>query len=281
MENTSFSFFAKYKMQIIIIAALVIAVVVGVVLYCRYKKSHFDRVLLKPNSDLTPDQPLSFPSLNQPDTGGIKLVNPEVPEEIGLAMVYPQGDGVGMNKTDSNSFYPNNPGPLLSDHIGPESYGESSLSDPTGTNGADQGARILKIKSTGNQLNYKPVDESLPLNYASAYSDGEVQEGFSLINGAQPVDYSDTFNPNNNLQIQTSPGQESTIENCESTYPNVVKYNNFCITEGDIPYGQVVDGKVNPRLVSRWESFTGDYSRTEALEPIDGVLYPNLNILKN
>jgi hypothetical protein len=280
MENIS-SFFAIHKMKILIIIAIIVAIVVGVVLYCRYKKSHFDRVLSKSNNELTSEQPLSFPSLNQPDSGGIQLVNPEVPEEIGLAMVYPQGDGVGMSKADSNSFYPTKPGPLLTDHVGPESYGESSLSDPTGTNGADQGARILKIGSTGNQLNYKPIDESLPINYASAYTEGEVQEGFSLINGAKPIDYSDTFNPDSNLKLQTSPGQESTIDNCESTYPNVVKYNNFCITEGDIPYGQVVNGKVNPRLVSRWESFTGDYSRESALEPIDGLLYPNLNILKN
>ena len=175
---------------------------------------------------------------------------------------------------------PDKPGPLLTDHVGPESYGESSLSDPTGTNGAEQGSRILKIKNTGNQLNYKPSDETNKINYAAAYSSGEVQEGFSLINNTKPVDYSDNFVPDDYLKIQTSPGQESTLPNCESTYPNVVKYNNFCITEGDIPYGKVVDGKVNPRLVSRWESFTGDYSREDALNPIDGVLYPNLNVLK-
>jgi hypothetical protein len=82
-----------------------------------------------------------------------------------------------------------------------------------------------------------------------------------------------------NLVIQTSPGQTSTLPNCEQTYPNVVKYKDFCITEGDIPYGQVVDGRVNPRLVSRWESYTGDYSREAALQNIDGVLYPELNVL--
>ena len=60
---------------------------------------------------------------------------------------------------------------------------------------------------------------------------------------------------------------------------NIEKYGDFCITEVDIPYGQVVNGKVNPRLVSRWESYTGQYSRDAALEPIDGLLYPNLNVL--
>ena len=116
--------------------------------------------------------------------------------------------------------------------------------------------------------------------FAGAYTQGEVQDGSTLINGAQPVNYNSLFNPEDNLKLQTSPGQQSNLPNCETTYPNVVKYNNFCITEGDIPYGQIVDNKVNPRLVSRWESFTGDYSRQDALTPIDGVLYPNLAILK-
>ena len=99
----------------------------------------------------------------------------------------------------------------------------------------------------------------------------------SFLYGNENINYSDSFNPDDNLKIQTSPGQSSTLTNCETTYPNVVKYNDFCITAGDIPYGQVVDGKVNPRLVSRWESLTGNYSREEALAPIDGVLYPQLN----
>ena len=260
-----------------VIVILIVIVILGFIIVI-YSKSSFDRVLN--NNVLTKIPPQAFPGLSEPDSGGITLANPVVPEEIGLAMKYPQGGGVGMNPSDSNSFYPTNPGDLLTNHTIPESYGESSLTDPLGNNGADQGARILKIKSTGNQLNYKPVDESLKLNYAAAYSDGEVQNGNTLINNAQPVNYNDSFNPENNMNIQTSPGQESTISNCENTYPNVVKYNDFCITEGDIPYGQIVENKVNPRLVSRWESFTGDYSREKALEPIDGLLYPNLNVLK-
>ena len=115
--------------------------------------------------------------------------------------------------------------------------------------------------------------------FHQAYTKGEISDSDTFINGTKPIEYSDSFNPESNLMIQTSPGQESTFKNCETMYPNVVKYGNFCITEGDIPYGQIVDNKVNPRLVSRWESYTGDYSRKEALGPIDGVLYPNLNIL--
>jgi len=262
----------------VILVLFVIVVVLGIKAFSKSSKSSFDNVLN--NMNLTTIPPQAFPSLDAQDSGGINLSNPEVPEEIGLAMKYPQGDGVSMSPSDSNSFYPNKPGPLLTSYQGPESYGESSLTNPLGDTGADQGARVLKIKSTGNQLKYKAIDESLNKSYASAYSDGGVQNGNTLINNAKPVNYDDNFNPENNMMIQTSPGQESTLTNCESTYPNVVKYKDFCITAGDIPYGQIVDNKVNPRLVSRWESFTGDYSREDALEPIDGVLYPNLNVLK-
>jgi len=185
-----------------------------------------------------------------------------------------------MVKSDSNAFTPGNPGPLLTDYSIPESIGESSLSDPTGNNGAGEGARVLRIKSTGSQLDYKPVDESLTENFSVAYGKGEVQAGkVGLINGAQAVNYENGYIPENNLKLQASAGQESTLPNCETWYPNTVKYKDYCITEGDIPYGQVVDNKVNPRLVSRWESYTGDYSRQAALSPIDGVLYPNLNVL--
>ena len=229
---------------------------------------------------ITDQQPSSFPPISANVPGTFKLAKPDVPEEIGLAMVYPQGDGVGMSKSDSNSFYPNKPGPLLTDHVGPESYGESSFTDPSGTKGADQGCRVIKLSNTGNQMNYKPTDENCSDIYAAAYSSkGEVQKGNQLLQETAQIDYSDSFKPEDNLIIQTSPGQQSNLPNCEQTYPNVVKYNDLCITEGDIPYGQIVDGKVNPRLVSRWQSFTGDYSREEALNPIDGVLYPNLNVI--
>jgi len=266
------------KNKILVIIVLVIAVVGILALAGVFNKSPFKNVLISNTYDRIP--PKEFPPLSELDSGGISLAPPVVPEEIGLAMVYPQGSGVGMSKDDSNSFEPTNPGPLLTNYTIPESYGESSLSDPMGTNGAGQGARVLKIKSTGNQMMYQPIDESLPGNFAEAYSDGgSVQDGSTLINNSSPINYNNDYNPNNNLSLQTSPGQMSTIPNCESTYPNVVKYGDLCITTGDIPYGQVVDGIVNPRLVSRWESFTGDYSRQAALTPIDGVLYPNLNVM--
>lgn len=264
---------------IAIAVGVILAIVLIVVLTSVGKKSTFKRTLITPANDIDATPPMKFTPLTEDDSGGIHLENPVVPEEIGLAMIWPQGAGASMSKSDSNSFEPTKPGPLLTDYTIPESYGESSLTDPMGKNGAGQGARILKIKNTGNQLAFKPVDESMDTTYAGAYNTADVQDGSSLINGAQEVNYNNGYNPDDNLKLQASPGQSSSLPNCETTYPNVVKYKDFCITEGDIPYGQVVDGKVNPRLVSRWESFTGDYSRQAALTPIDGVLYPNLNVL--
>jgi hypothetical protein len=267
--------FIKNNPQMMIV--LVVAIIIGIVIM---STSNFKNTLITPmNQFETGSQPMVFPKISQPVTENIQLADPVVPEEIGLGMVYPQGNGVGMSKSDSNSFEPGRPGPLLTDYTIPESYGESSLSDPMGTNGANQGSRIIKIKDAGSQLMYKPTDESLGTKYAAAYTQGEVQDGPTLINGAQAVNYENGYTPEQNLKLQTSPGQQSTLPNCESTYPNVVKYGDMCITEGDIPYGQVVDNKVNPRLVSRWESFTGNYSRENALAPIDGLLYPNLNVL--
>ena len=266
----------------------VIGVLIGVVvlvllkftgIISSFKKSNFKRTLITPSSEIDQRPPKSFPELSKDRIGNINLANPVVPEEIGLGSKYPQGAGVGMSNSDSNSFEPTKPGPLLTDFTIPESYGESSLTDPMGTNGAGQGARVLRIKSTGNQLNFKPVDESMNHSFAGAYGSADIQKGSTLINGSEPVNYKDNFNPNENLKIQASAGQQSTLPNCESWYPNTVKYGDFCITEGDIPYGQIVDNKVNPRLVSRWESYTGDYSREAALTPIDGVMYPNLNVL--
>ena len=136
---------------------IIISTVIAYFIYTTLYKSNFNDKLV--NDNLTQEQPLKFPALSEktkvqnfPD-----LVPPVVPEEIGLAMVYPQGQGVGMSKSDSNSFEPDKPGPLLTEYSIPESYGESSLTDPMGTKGSEQSARILKIQSTGNQLNFKPV----------------------------------------------------------------------------------------------------------------------------
>jgi len=255
---------------------ILLIIAVAVVMFFG-NKSSFNGTLY--GAELSANQPESFPPLNQNVANIFHLENPDVPEEIGLGMAYPQGQGVGMSQFDSESFYPGKPGPYLTSFVNPESYGESSISDPTGRNGSDQGCRILRIGDLGNQLNFKPTDVTDRQNFAAAYKSGEVQKGPAFINGISPIDYSDNYIPEQNLTLETSPGQMSTLQNCEKTIPNVTKYGDLCITDGDIPYGQVVNGKVNPRLVSRWESYTGDYSRENALDPIDGVLYPNLSVL--
>ena len=280
MENFFKNLWSKNKPIVII---LIIAALLGLyyLLFTYILKGTFTDKLSTPINTLTEEQPKSFPKIEEIQKDIFNLAKPDVPEEIGLGIAYPQGDGVGMSKEDSNSFYPGNPGPLLTDYQNPESYGESSLTDPTGENGSNQGCRVLRFTNTGDQTNYKPLDESTKCTFSAAYNQGEIQKGLAFVNGASNIDYTDTFNPESNLMLQTSPGQTSTLPNCEKTIPNVVKYGDACITEGDIPYGQLVDNKVNPRLVSRWESYTGDYSREDALNPIDGVLYPQLNVLTN
>jgi len=266
------------KNPAVVLIVLFVVVLVVVMMSRKGSTSKFNDLLI--NNNLTQKPPKDFPPLGVDNVDNLPLLPATVKEETGLAMVYPQGSGVGMSDADSNSFTISKPGPLLTDYTIPEAYGESSLADPTGINGASQGVRVIKLKGTGNQLNFKPLDEAEKLNYAAAYTSGEVQSGKQLINGSMFINYDDSFNPESQLGLETSPGQASTLNNCEQTYPNVEKYGEFCITDGDIPYGKVVNGKVNPRLVSRWQSYTGDYSRQKALAPIDGVLYPKLNILE-
>ena len=260
---------------------IAITIAIAVLLMVVYfNKSPFNITLS--GGSITDSQPKVFPPIDKaypPDVAA--LAPPTVKEEIGLGIVYPQGVGVGMSKSDSNSFTPNKPGPLLTNYSIPESYGESSFIDPTGKNGADQGSRIIKLKSLGNQMGFKPFDEAEAGLYSSAYSDGEVQTGETLINGAKNINYSSSFDPEQNMKLQSSPGQNSRLSNCQTSYPNNEHVDGLCITDGDIPYGQIVNGKVNPRLVSRWQSYTGDYSREEALQGIDGLLFPTLNVLTN
>lgn len=254
------------KVHVIGFSVFVILVVILL-----FTKSKFNNVLVSDNINNL--QPNSFTPLGSDRDS--QLVPPVVKEEIGLSMLYPQGSGVGMSPKDSNAFTSSNPYTLLTDHTIPESYGESSLTDPDGTKGAQEGARVIKLNNPGNQTAFKPLDESQNQLYSTAYSTGEVQNGSTLLSG-EYINYSDSFIPEDSLSIQTSPGQKSTLDNCEQTYPKVGKYSDFCITDGDIPYGQVVNGKVNPRLVSRWQSYTGNYSPEEALNGTDGLLYPSV-----
>jgi len=272
-----YGFYEKNKRLTIAFFIVLLIMVIIVPVIFSASKSKFNDLLI--NNVLTQIPPKDFPPLDVNNVDNLPLLPATIKEETGLGMLYPQGAGVSMSDTDSNSFNNNQPGPLLTDYSIPEAYGESSFTDPTGMNGASEGVRVLKLKATGNQLNFKPLDESEKNLYSRAYTPGEVQSGQKLINGAGFINYSDSFDPESQLGLSTSPGQSSTLNNCEQTYPNVEKYGQFCITDGDIPYGKVVNGKVNPRLVSRWESYTGDYSRQEALAPIDGTLYPKLSTL--
>jgi hypothetical protein len=261
------------------ILLLVVAILIGIIICMTNNTSSFTFNEQIISNNITDKQPKQFPPLTSKVNDFIPLEPPTVPEEIGLAMKYPQGSGVGMSKMDSNSFTPGNPGPLLTDYKNPEAYGESSLTDLYGVDGANQGSRIIRIKDLGTQLNFKPMDEAVRSNFAQAYSNNpnDVQSGLQPINGTDYINYSDNFNPSENLKLQSSPGQMSSLPNCETTYPYTEKYEDFCITEGDIPYGKIVNGRVNPRLVDRWQSYTGDYNPQDALQQIDGLLYPILN----
>ena len=267
--------------SLILIIILFVVLVVLLIIKTNSSKSGFSFNNDLQGNPVTNEQPKKFPPLTQPIGDNIPLEPPTVAEEIGFAMKYPQGSGVGMTSLDSNAFTPDKPGTLLTDLKIPEAYGESSLSDSYGAFGANQGSRILKIKNLGEQVNFKPLDEAVTMNFASAYSNEntETQVGLSTLGGTDYINYSDSYNPSQSFLIQSSPGQMSDLANCESTYPNTEKYEEYCITEGDIPYGKIVNGKVNPRLVSRWQSYTGDYDRQEALQNIDGLLYPTLNVL--
>jgi hypothetical protein len=194
----------------------------------------------------------------------------DIPEEEGFPLY---GSGIGMSDKDSQSFVGSNE--LLTDYKNPESYGESSLNDPFGTEGAIAGSRIIKIKNVGSQTNFKPMDESQRSFKAGAYNSPEVQSGKALLNENTRMVYTDSYIPSNNLNLETSPGHDTT-GTCESMLPRNVKYGDHCITVGDIPYGEIVNGMVNPRLVDRSQFFMGDYDPKQVLAPDNGLLYPTL-----
>ena len=84
-----------FKQPVVI---LIISVVIFVV-FIKLKKSSsskFTDKLISPISSLTYNQPKSFPPIQAPQKEIFNLAKPDVPEEIGLGMVYPQGSGVGI-----------------------------------------------------------------------------------------------------------------------------------------------------------------------------------------
>ncbi len=271
--------FSKINGTVIAIVVAVLLAIIGYVVFV--KKSSFNRT--KWGDATTNRQPQQFQPISVPvptSQPPMKLAEPDVPEEVGLTYVYPQGAGASMDRKDTESFAPADRSSQLTEHKLPEAYGSSSYVDPTGTSGVLDGARIIKLQGIGNQSDFKPIEDNEKEFAAAAYSNG-TRELFiprnEYLDATSPMDYSSNWNPEKQLRLEASPGQQTTSTGCESTYPNVVKYGDLCITEGDIPYGQVVGGKVNPRLVSRWESYTGEYSREAALQDIDGTLYPKLD----
>jgi hypothetical protein len=187
----------------------------------------------------------------------IPLLKPDVPEEIGFPLY---GKGVSMDPLDSNVFNAEKtPGDLHVNYSQNDSVGESTYSD-------EFGSRIIKIKSSGNQNNFIGLDESTKKYQAGAYNKQNIQSGYTLINGSNSINYSSEFIPTQNLKLETSPGHSTVTENCESTYPHTINNNGICLTEGDIPYNSIVNGKVNPRLVSRWESYTGNYNPNDIIK---------------
>ena len=251
---------------------LIILLVLAVIVYKLNEKSNFNVDLV--SSKYTNDQPMSFTPLTSPIGKNIPLASPTVPEEIGLGYVYPQGAGSAMSPFDSDSFAPGNT--LLTQHLVPQSYGDSNFIDPV----FNDGSKIIKLRSAGQQDKFKPMDSNIECTFASHKQPKlEVAAGSTtMIPGNEYINYSDSFKPEDHLKIQNSPGKEAMVSPCEDTYPRAINVGKYCVTAGDIPYGQVVNGRVNPRLVSRWESYTGKYNPQEALQGIDGTLYPRLAI---
>jgi len=202
----------------------------------------------------------------------ISLVEPDLPEEKGFPIY---GKGASMDVRDSNILNKIDDNVLHTGFLKNESIGESTFSDK-------YGSRILKINSVGIQDNFKPVDEAEKKFFSASYDNFEkklTQTGFDFLNDKDDfINYDDSFNPSNNIKIEASPGTFTESDKCENTLPRTIKGDQgACYTEGDIPYDSIINGKVNPRLVSRWQSYTGDYDPQDVLNYTkSGVLYPTI-----
>lgn len=258
-------------------------VIIGIVLFLLYHfllKSGFNNVL---NGDINDSVPKIFPDLVLPPKENViiapndtsvsllgdsskeqRILPPkaDIPEEAGFNIY---GKGSSTDPMDSNVFQSENvPGSLHVEYPQNESFGESMYSDSFGS-------RIIKLKSAGSQSGFKGLDESQNKYVSGAYGMEGVQSGYTLMGNG--VNYSSDFIPKTGLKLEASPGSYSLSSECESTYPNTVLSNGACLTAGDIPYDSIVNGKVNPRLVSRWESYTGSYDPQEVLKG-NSTLFP-------
>jgi hypothetical protein len=199
----------------------------------------------------------------------IRLLKPDVPEEDGFPLY---GGGVSMDRNDSDVLISTNDnGPLHTSLLKNESIGESMYTDQFGS-------RIVKIKNTGSQSNFKGFDESESTNYSAAYNNNTlVQTGYNFINNNTFINYGDDFVPDNNILTEGSPGSMTATPNCEQTLPRTTKSGDYCLSDVDLPYKEVTNGKVNPRLVSRWESYTGMYDPQAVInDSHSGNLFPKV-----
>jgi len=227
---------------------------------------HFSPLLETPPSQLTSEQPKEFVN---------DFVKPPNKEEVGYSILYPQGMGVSMSNADSNAFVGGDSNILLTDYKNPESYGESSFNDPMG----EYSAKILDIGNTGIQDQFKPTDVLSTTNYASAYNNSVPNKEY-FTDSPIYTNYTDNFVPEKNIDLHALPGKDFSLAPCDDVYPNVVKYNDSCITVGDIPYGQSVNvnGKemVNRRLLDTYQAYTGDYNANDILKNENGLLFPKI-----
>jgi len=217
------------------------------------KKSGFNDVLDGQINTITPIIPDSYNTCSN----DISLLRPDVPEERAFPLY---GAGASMDRDDSNTTANINKSDSLHTLFKVnESIGESPFSQ-------NINSRIIKIKDVGKQNMFNAFEKNF---YTAAFVNNTILDNKKFV-----TQQYDDYNPSNNLLLESSPGSVNNSEvNCESTYPKVVNFNGMCLTEGDIPYEQIVNGKVNPRLVSRWESFTGQYDPNQVLLT-NGLLYP-------
>ena len=255
---------------------IILLITLGLVYYYFCKKSKFTNVPVE--LDVLP-KVISQSKLPFDTKGGgslipndvpdnmqrIELLAPDVKEETGFP-VY--GNGANTDRNDSRVLISTTEeGPLHTEYSKNESVGESPYSDT-------YGSRILKINSTGIQNEYSTTD------LGEEYSVFSGNTNYLLKNQSVNREYysqPDIITLPDSLKVESSPGQYSETEVCESTYPQVYKHKGLCLNGGDLPYNQAVNGKVNNRLLSREQVLTGNYNAESILSQVgSGNLYPVL-----
>lgn len=190
--------------------------------------------------------------------GTTHVPEPVLREEVG-SQAYPQGHGVGMNISDSNALPPKKV-LLMSNTELPQAYGESSLADGMGKKGTSDGCRVLELKSMGNQDMFKPFSKGA--------------NNHTFVSPKDIISYGSDWRPSKEgLRLACSAGKSAPNTPCQDWLPNNFKVDGVCVTAGDLPYDN--PNLPNPRMVSRPEFFTGDFSNvTPADYNNGGQLFP-------